>query len=125
MSINLTPQSAAEFFLIGHELSAWQISFLTTAIEEVAENSPGNITDKDCLNELVQMNSQHQRSNAQVVRALTGHNFELSLSGPHEFKVLTIMSHQKRKPMPQGDFDKLYEECGWGSDAHRIALGVL
>lgn len=125
MKINYTVQSAAAFLLEGNGLSEWQISFLAVALDEVAEHYQGNITEKKCINELVQMDSQHKNSIKDVVYTLTGGIFELSWVGEYGLRTFTVLRHEKCQKMPLATFNLLHEECGWGSDTHRINLGAL
>lgn len=125
MTANYTAPSAAAFLLGDSGLSEWQIGFLAVALDEVAEHYDGIVTDKKCMNELLQMNSQHRGSIEGVARALTGHVFELSWCGEYGSRIFKVLKHEKRQQLAQAAFDLLHDECGWGSDAHRIALGAL
>lgn len=120
-----TAKECAVFLLQGFDLSDWQIEFLAVALDEVAENYGPSVTDKRCLNELVQMNSQHRGSIEGVAHAVFGLTFKCSWSGEYGSRLFTVEEFAKRPPIPHAQFAALHAECGWGSDAHRRALGAL
>lgn len=38
---------------------------------------------------------------------------------------LSLGSVEKREPMKRKEFDALHDRLGWGSDAHRVAMGAI
>lgn len=128
MKKGYTAEEAASFLLSDTGLSEWQIGFLTVALEELAEyhlrmdSANQRITSYECLDELVQMNSQHRGSIEGVLHALSGVSFSVSWEGEYGTRTFFVEQVQKRSLMPSAEFDALHEGCGWGSDAHRRAL---
>jgi hypothetical protein len=122
-------QEMAKHLLIGTNLSDWQVDFLAIALEESA-NYGAIVSDKDCLNELVQMNSSHRQSILGVAYAMTGLSFKCSINrcvyGSRLSLLLFVLDEFERcNPMSRDSFDAMSDAHGWGSDAHRIALGAL
>lgn len=114
----------ADLILSEQPLSAWQIEFLVVALDESAMFSP-EVTDRDCLNQLVQMNSSHMGSVLDVAHILTGVHFRVLRAGRFGRWCFSIEKLEHEPPMLRAAFDALYSQFGWGSDAHRKALGVL
>ena len=127
MKTEYTAEQAASFLLSDAGLSEWQVGFLAVALDEVAEwhermGKAGSIACHDCADELTQMNSQHRGSIEPVVYALTGLSFSVSWRGDYGARTFFVEQHERRDMRPRADFDALYDDCGWGSDAHRQAL---
>lgn len=130
MKTGYTAEQAATILLCGTGLSEWQVGFLAVALNEMAEwrermSKAGGIACYECAEELTQMNSQHRVSIEPVVYALTGLSFSVSWHGVYGERSFFVEQHERRDLLPRGDFDALYDDCGWGSDAHRQALRAL
>ena len=117
-------QEMAKHLLFGFALSDWQVGFLAVALEESGEFDLV-VSDKDCLNELVQMNSQHIWSILDVAHAVTGLSFKCSAHGVYGSRLFVLDEFTRSDPMSRQSFDAISDAHGWGSDAHRRALGVL
>lgn len=127
METGYTAEQAATILLSGTGLSDWQVGFLAVALNEVAEwreriGKVGGIACYECASELTQMNSMHRGSVEPVVYALSGLSFSVSWQGDYGARSFFVEQHERRDLLPQTDFDALYVDCGWGSDAHRQAL---
>ena len=122
-----TAADYAEFLLQDADLPRWsyQIGFLETAIQEAAEHYGPTVTDANCMNELLQMNSQHRGSVIDVAHALTALTFSLSWSGDYQSRRFVLRTVERHAPMMRAEFDALHDRLGWGSDAHRRALGAI
>jgi hypothetical protein len=121
---------AASLLLQGMDLSEGQIEYLATALDEVAEfqthtDDVGSIACYECASELTQMNSLDRGSIEPVVHALTGLSFALSWTGHYGARTFFIVQNQRRGILDRSEFETLYANCGWGSDAHRSALRHL
>ena len=117
-----TAAQASQQLLAGTGLTEWHTGFLSIALNELADFKK-QITARDCILELTQMNHRHADAISAILHALTGMEFTLTFSGPYGDKAFYIDHHASTPTATQQtQIQQLHRSYGWGTKAHIHAL---